>query len=126
QRTFAFAGSYSDGLHVIDVTDPEHAERVATWDCGISQGDVQIFKRPDLGNRTFVTFTHDTGYTAALDSACVADLEKKGFKVRESMGDATSIADITAPYKPKAVSWMPFGQGSHNMTVHPSGKYLYN
>ena len=126
ERTFAFAGSYSDGLHVIDVTDPEHAERVATWDCGISQGDVQIFRRPDLGNRTFVTFTHDTGYTAQLDSACVTDLEKKGFKVRDGKGYGTFIADISDPYKPRAVSWMPFGQGSHNMTVHPSGRYLYN
>jgi hypothetical protein len=125
-RTFAFAGSYSDGLHVIDVTDPEHAQRVATWDCGISQGDVQLFKRPDLGNRTFVTFTMDTGYTAQLDSKCVSDLEAKGFKVKAGKGFGTFIADVSNPYEPKAVSWMPFAQGSHNMTVHPSGKYLYN
>ena len=126
QRTFSFAGSYGDGLHVIDVTDPENATRVATWDCGISQGDVQVFKRADLGNRTFVTFTQDDGYDWHTSAQCVKDLQAKGFKPQDAEGSGTYIADVTDPYAPKAVSFVPFPQGSHNQTVHPSGRYLYN
>src|SRR6185503_14268725 len=40
EKRFAFAGSYADGLQIIDITDPENATLVSTWDCGVSQGDV--------------------------------------------------------------------------------------
>ena len=70
QRTYSFAGAYGDGLQVIDVTEPQQSRRVATWDCGISQGDVQVFHRADLGGRTFATFTHDDGYDFHPDSQC--------------------------------------------------------
>jgi hypothetical protein len=126
QRTFAFAGSYGDGLAVIDVTDPENATRVATWDCGISQGDVQVFRRADLGGRWFVTFTHDDGYDFHADSQCAKDLEAMGFNPKEFEGAGTYIADVTNPYAPKTVSFVPVEAGSHNQSVHPSGRYLYN
>jgi len=127
QRTFAFAGSYGDGLHVIDVTDPANSERVATWDCGISQGDVQVFQRTDLGGRWFATYTHD-GYTWHKKSGCVTELRALGFgkALDTASGNGTYIAEITNPYKPTAVSFVPYAQESHNMTVHPSGKALYN
>ncbi|MCW3012742.1 MAG: putative secreted protein, partial [Solirubrobacterales bacterium] len=124
QKTFAFAGSYGDGLHVIDVTDPANSALVATWDCSISQGDVQLFQRADLGGRWFVTFTQDDGYDTDPASACFEDLKADGVDVGD--GSGTFIADVTDPFAPKTVSFMPFAQGSHNMTVHPSGKYLYN
>jgi hypothetical protein len=126
QRTFSFAGSYGDGLHVIDVTDPENATRVATWDCGISQGDVQVFQRPDLGGRWFVTFTHDDGYDFHADSQCAKDLAALGFDPKAVEGGGTYIADVTDPYAPRTVSFVPILEGSHNQTVHPSGRYLYN
>jgi hypothetical protein len=127
QRTFSFAGSYGDGLHVIDVTDPANAERVATWHCGISQGDVQVFQREDLGGRWFVTYTHD-GYTWHKDSACVTELRALGFgkTLDDAKGNGTYIAEVTDPYNPTAVSFVPYALQSHNMTVHPSGKVLYN
>jgi hypothetical protein len=141
-RTFSFAGSYGDGLHIIDVTDPENSQLVSTWDCGISQGDVQVFQRPDLGNRWFVTFTHDDGYTWHQDSQCVTDLRAKGidpadveppadpdgqvFAPESYDGGGTYIADVTDPYNPKTVSFVGYSRASHNQTVHPSGKFLYN
>jgi hypothetical protein len=126
QRTFSFAGSYGDGLHVIDVTEPEKAARVATWNCGISQGDVQVFRRDDLGGRTFATFTHDDGYDFHANSQCGKDLVAKGFDPAAVGGAGTYIAEITNPYSPQSVSFVPEEQGSHNQTVHPSGRYLYN
>jgi hypothetical protein len=125
ERTFAFAGSYGDGLQIIDVTDPDESKLVATWDCGVSQGDVQVFQREDLGGRWFATYTHDTGYTFR-GGRCQEDLVAMG---RKAPGDAhfgTYIADVTDPYNPKTVSFWPVSQGSHNLTVHPSGKYVYN
>jgi hypothetical protein len=126
QRTFAIAGSYGDGLHVVDVTDPENATLVSTWNCGVSQGDVQIFSRD---GRTFATFTHDSGYTMHTKSKCFEDLEAKGYKpklaAQENKG-ATFIVELTDPYNPKSVSMIAFDQPSHNMTVHPSGRYMYN
>src|SRR4051812_30801700 len=37
-RTYAFVGSYYDGIDVIDVTDPAHATKVGGYDCGVGQG----------------------------------------------------------------------------------------
>ena len=88
QRTFAFAGSYGDGLHVVDVTDPAASRIVATWDCGISQGDVQVFQRADLGGRWFATFAHDDGYAFHADSQCAQDLVARGFDPAATAGPA--------------------------------------
>ncbi len=38
----------------------------------------------------------------------------------------TVIVDITSPRSPQTVSFLPVPRGSHNMTIHPSGDYLYN
>ena len=140
QRTFAFAGSYGDGLHVIDVTDPENAERVATWNCGVSQADVQVFQRPDLGGRWFVTLTMDDSYVWYKDATCSKDLLAKGFKLGDHAGKGIFIGEVTNPYEPTAVSWIGLnsqrsvpgvasagaGSASHNNTVHPSGQWMYN
>ena len=125
ERTFAFAGTYGDGLQIIDVTDPDNSELVATWECGVSQGDVQVFQREDLGGRWFVTYTHDTGYTFR-GGKCEDDLVAMGKKAPNAADFGTYIADVTDPYHPKTVSFLPVTQGSHNGTVHPSGKYFYN
>jgi hypothetical protein len=136
-REYSFAGSYNDGLQAIDITEPEQARLVGTLDCGIAQGDVQVFQREDLGGRWFATYTYDNGYTFNAGSACVRQVEALGFKPRDVNGDGTYIVDITDPANMKAVSFIPISEGdltgidfdtrgSHNGTVHPSGKYFYN
>ena len=122
-RRFAFAGSYGDGLQIVDISNPKKAKLVSTWDCGVSQGDVQVFRRNDLGGRWFVTYTHDDGYNFHLDSQCAEDLKTMGIDVTavpppedpdgqiwtpESFyGAGTFIADVTDPYNPKTVSFVP-------------------
>ncbi len=125
KKKFAFVGTYAAGLRVMDVTRPAQAHEVAVWDCGVSQGDPEIFTRPDLDNRVFVAYTHDTGYTFRENSTCDDEARALGLNV-PSNGYGTFIADITDPYHPRTVSFAPFAQGSHNVTVHPSGRYLYN
>ena len=125
QRTYSFAGSYTNGLHIYDVSDPTNPELVTHYDCAISQGDVQVFERKDLGGRWFVTYTSDGG-ADNLDSACVLEADKAGFDASGKNGSGTYIIEVTNPAEPKTVAFVHYAKGSHNMTVHPSGKYLYN
>ena len=125
QRTYSFAGSYDNGLQIVDVTDPQNAEIVAVYGCGISQGDVQVFTRPDEPGRTFVTYTQDDGY-GTHESQCITEARDLGLLGHGDEPAGTFIADVSDPYAPRTVSWVKVPKGSHNQTVHPSGKYLYN
>jgi hypothetical protein len=128
-KTYAFAGSYDNGLQIIDISDPEKAEKVAVWDCGIAQGDVQVFQRKDLGNRWFATFTKDGSYDFRRQSECATTLAERGVTFPGTglnAANGTFIVDVTNPRNPKTVSYFAVGQGSHNGTVHPSGKWFYN
>ena len=125
-KRYAFAGSEMNGLQVVDITYPERANFVTTYDCAISQGDTQVFKRR---SSTYVTYTNDyEANEVAASSRCYKDSDKRFDSIDEE-GNArlgTMILDVTNPRSPKVVSFVSFPRGSHNMTVHPSGKYLYN
>jgi hypothetical protein len=125
ERTFAFVGSYTNGLHIIDVTVPDEPELVAVYDCAIAQGDVQVFERD---GRWLVAYTRDSGYAGATrtGSTCFQEAEALGFGAADELGPGTFIADVTDPTDPTTVSFVGFPKGSHNQTVHPSGDYLYN
>ncbi|WP_370237455.1 LVIVD repeat-containing protein [Nocardioides sp.] len=118
KKEYALAGTRREGLQIIDITTPRKPKRVAVYDCAISQGDIQVWTRR---GRVLASYTADgTGGAAGAASRCGRDLEL-------SAGDAgTVIVDLTKPRKPQTVSFLPVGAGSHNMTIHPSGKYLYN
>jgi hypothetical protein len=123
-RQYALAGSYRNGLQIVDITDPEQARIAAVYDCGITQGDPQVFTR---GERTYVTYTSDTFGDGT--STCYREAAALGFEVLKADGtgrNGTFIADITDPLAPHTVSFVHVEQGSHNQTVHPSGNYLYN
>ena len=125
QRTFAFAGTYYNGLQIVDVSDPEHPQPVTAYDCAIAQGDVQVFFRKDLG-RWFVGYGADDPYSNNSESACYVEAAKRGFDTESNGNSGTFFIDVTDPYHPYTVSFLPFKKGSHNLTIHPSGKYLYN
>jgi hypothetical protein len=142
-RDFAVAGSYDNGLQIVDVSDPTRPNLVGRYDCGVAQGDVQVFTR---GARTYATYTMDAGYRLHEDSQCVRDAKALGlFEPTTSHpldvdpfgallpdyaygrpGIGTYIADITDPARPRTVSFVGVPKGSHNQSVHPSGDYLYN
>jgi len=125
-RRYAFAGSYQNGLYIFDVTNGDRPRRVRRYDCSVEQGDVQVFRR---GRRAYVTFTND--YYGNVESTCYRELARAGFDVRDQRragrgARGTIIIEVTDPRKPRAVSFVRIEQGSHNQTVHPSGRYLYN
>jgi hypothetical protein len=126
-REYAFAGSYRNGMQIVDVTDPANAERVGVYDCGVTQGDVQVFRQADEPGRLFATYTSDTYGDGK--STCYREAAELGFSVLKSNGsgkNGTFVVDVTDPTAPKTLSFVEVAQGSHNQTVHPSGNYLYN
>lgn len=126
-RQYAFAGSYRNGLQIVDITNPKDATIASVYDCGVTQGDVQVFRQADEPGRTFVTYTSDTYGDGT--STCYREAAALGFNVLKSNGsgkNGTFIADVTDPHNPKTVSFVEVPQGSHNLTVHPSGNYIYN
>jgi hypothetical protein len=126
-RKYALAGSYYNGMQIVDVTNPERARRVEVYNCKVTQGDIQVFKQ---GSRTLATYTSDT--YGNVDSGCYREAARLGFDVRlnntadDNGRNGTFIVDISNPNTPKTVGFVEIKQGSHNMTVHPSGNYLYN
>lgn len=117
-RDYAFAGTLRNGMQIIDITTPSKPKPVAVYDCEISQGDIQVFPQ---GNRVLATYTADGSFGAAgAESKCGTDL---GLKPTDA---GTVIVDVTNPAKPFSVGVVQVAEGSHNMTVHPSGKFLYN
>ena len=119
KKTYAFAGTYMNGLQIIDVTNPAAPKIVAVYDCSLAQGDVQVFNRD---GKVFVAYTADDygpDYTKP-ESRCYRDNGVTEVKY------GTFLVDVTNPAKPKSVSFVELPKGSHNQTVHPSGRYLYN
>lgn len=139
ERDYVVAGSYRNGLQLIDVTDPANPTLTQTFDCGIAQGDVQIIKR---GGRTFAAYAvDDISDDALFNSQCYRDAwALRGLEVPPTAGDArvvkdrygTFIIDITNPHisegtdRVRVVGWASWANGSHNVTVSPDGMYLYN
>ena len=103
---------------------------------------MQVFQRNDLGGRWFVTYTHDDGYDFHLDSQCAEDLQAMGIDVtavpppEDPDGQLWTPSPSTAPARSSPTSptrttrrrsrSCRSAAGSHNQTVHPSGRYLYN
>lgn len=118
-RDFAFVGTYLNGLQVVDITDPESPTVVAVYDCAVAQADVFLFERPDLG-RTFVAYSSDVipGQTDSSGCHTHNGVEPDRY--------GTFIIDVTNPLDPRSVSFIEFPRGTHQVSVHPSGRWVYS
>jgi hypothetical protein len=126
-KKYALAGSYKNGMQIVDISRPAQSKIVSTYDCGVTQGDVQVFKQADQPGRTFVGYASDTFGDGT--STCYQEAQALGFDVLKDNGtgkNGTFIADVTDPLNPRTVGFVDVAQGSHNQTIHPSGNYLYN
>jgi hypothetical protein len=126
-RRYALAGSYMNGLQIVDVSAPKSSRIAAVYDCGVTQGDVQVFRQHDKPGRIFAGYTSDTQGDGT--STCYREAEALGFSVKKPNGtgkNGTFIVELTNPTAPKTVSFVEVAQGSHNHSIHPSGRYLYN
>ena len=117
-RDYAFAGTYRNGLQIIDVTNPRAPRIAAVYDCAIAQGDVQVFRR---GTRTLVAYAADDYSSHTFpESRCFRD---NGLP---SATYGTFFVDVTQPSRPRSAGFAEIPVGSHNQSVHPSGMYMYN
>ncbi len=126
-RQYALAGSYRNGMQIVDITNPRESQIVSVYDCGVTQGDVQVFRQRSKPGRTFVAYASDTYGDGT--STCYQEAAALGFEVQKSATagkNGTFIAEITDPLHPVTVSFVDITQGAHNQTVHPSGNFLYN
>ncbi|MDQ1403055.1 MAG: hypothetical protein QOG03_1371, partial [Actinomycetota bacterium] len=119
-RKFAIAGSYQNGMHLVDISTPTAPNEVAVYDCRIYQADVQVFTR---GARSFVAYGIDDYSRTDPGSKCFTDL---GLGTTTPVLYGTLVIEVTDPAAPKSVGFLPFAQGSHNTTIHPGGRYLYS
>jgi hypothetical protein len=118
RREYALAGTLRKGMQIVDITDPTEPRMAAVYDCDITQGDIQVWRN---GTRVLASYTADGTFGAAgAASQCAQDLGLGA----DAAG--TVIVDLTRPTRPQTVSFLPVPRGSHNMTIHPSGDYLYN
>lgn len=113
-RDYAFAaaapgvgGAQTGALRVIDVTTPAKPKLVATLNCGLYQGDVQI----SHDGKTLILGADSAGGPAA----CLM-VGKTGFMT----------IDISDPRNPKPIGTAQIARGSHNITAHPTKPYVYN
>ncbi|MGH3714745.1 MAG: LVIVD repeat-containing protein [Micromonosporaceae bacterium] len=117
-REYALAGTLRKGMQIVDITDPTAPRIAAVYDCKVTQGDIQVWKN---GTRILASYTADGTFgTDGANSRCGRDLGLT------SSAAGTVLVDLTDPTSPKTVSYLPVPRGSHNMTIHPSGRYLYN
>jgi hypothetical protein len=129
KKEYALAGTLRKGLRIIDVTNPARPRQAAHYDCPLYQGDVQVWQK---GGRAYAAYTADSAFDSggvkASTSQCGRDLADdfaaQGVDPARALG--TVIVDISNPRKPRTVSFLSVPRGSHNMTIHPSGDYLYN
>jgi hypothetical protein len=124
-RDYAVAGTYRNGLQIIDITDPEVPVLVSSYDCRVLQGDVQLLTReePDgaggTETRHYATYAVEGGTANTRDSACFRDIGLPA-------SNGTLFIDITDPAAPRSVGMAVISGGTHNQTVHPGGEYMYN
>jgi hypothetical protein len=126
-RQYALAGSYRNGMQIVDITNRNAAKIVSVYDCGVTQGDIQVFRQKSKPGRVFATYASDTYGDGT--SKCYREAAALGFETKKSNGqgrNGTFILELTNPLAPKTVSFVDVAQGSHNQTIHPSGNYLYN
>jgi WD40 repeat protein len=108
ERHFALVGNQTSGAKIVDITTPT-APFVASAlkNCTVGQGDPQVSRDGMLASIAYQTngsCKTSTGKTVPKGSAIV------------------SLADV---YNPLVIGSAPEVGGSHNNTIHPSGKYLY-
>ena len=114
-RRYALAGSYRNGMQIVDITNPRESQIVGVYDCGVTQGDIQVFQQASKPGRTFVAYASDTFGDGT--STCYQEAAALGFNVRKSDGsgrNGTFIAEITDPIHPVTVSFVEIAQGAHN------------
>ena len=99
----------------------------AIYDCGVSRATSRSSAAPTC--RAARSRPTRPTPTATARPPATAKPQALGFDVLKADGtgrNGTFILEVTDPLHPKTIAFAEVPQGSHNQTVHPSGKYMYN
>ena len=108
ERHFALVGNQTSGAKIVDITNPTAPFTAAALkNCTIGQGDPQV--------------TSD-GMLAAIAYQTSGSCKTSAGKTVPKGSAMVSLADV---YNPLVIGSAPEPGGSHNNTIHPSGKFLY-
>ena len=108
ERHFALVGNQVLGAKIVDITMPEQPYAVSGLPtCKIGQGDPQVTKDGMLAAIAYQT-----------SGSCKTHLGK-------TVPKGSAMVDLADVYNPLVIGSAPETAGSHNNSIHPSGKFLY-
>ena len=109
ERHFALVGNQTSGAKIVDITDPTKPFAASGLSgCKVGQGDPQL--TPD-GMVAAIAFQSNGGTCKDVNG--------------KTLGKGSVMVDLADVYAPRVVGLAAETLGSHNQTIHPSGKYLY-
>jgi hypothetical protein len=119
ERVFNVMGTYWHGMQIVDVTDRDDPVRVAAYDCRVAQADVFTFEQ---GTRTYAAYTQDAAAAQSPEGSHCH--EANGTVDTNERG--TYLVELTDPFRPADRGFLRMAKGTHQVTVHPSGDFVYN
>lgn len=102
---FAFVSTHNNGMHVVDVSDPENPVEVAVVDC--SGKDIDVTR---VGARLIVTISSQG------DDGCPDAAPQGGLR----------LVDVTNASAPVVLGQVPLKYGSHTHTPYGDTGFVYN
>ena len=116
---FVYAAEQADspdtagGVHIYDVTNPDAPVKVGFVDCPGSQNDVAVVEPGIIA----LAYHSETGTTCSRTWTPTGGPRKTA---------GVRLFDVSDPASPKALGASPsLPGGTHTLTVHPSGNYIY-
>lgn len=123
ERVFNVMGTYWHGMQIVDITDRDDPVRVAAYDCRVAQADVFAFEQGSGDQaRTYAAYSQDAAAAQSPEgSYCHA-----ANGTEDSNARGTYLVELTDPFRPADRGFLEMAKGTHQVTVHPSGDYVYN
>ncbi len=110
----AGSGDTAGGVHIYDATNPDAIVKVGFVNCPGSQNDVAVVEPGIIA----MAYHSETG------SGCKSVPDSNGATTRGTTG--VRLFDVSNPAAPVALGVSPsLPGGTHTLTVHPSGNYIY-
>ena len=108
ERHFALVGNQTSGAKIVDITTPTAPfVAAALKNCTVGQGDPQVTRDGMLASIAYQT-----------NGSCKDTTGK-------TVPKGSVMVDLSDVYNPLVIGSAPETAGSHNNTIHPSGKFLY-
>ena len=126
-RDCAGVGDHSDGIGIIDITDPENAVVADYISCANPRSDVGVFQwtEDDGTLRTFVGSSRESG-ALCTGAGPETTYESDDGNPLTSEAGGFSMFEVTDPYDAQPFARVRIGAGgAHNFMFHPTAPVAY-